>query len=99
MQINIERIKENLLKVGEIGRVEGGGITRLAYSKEFEEAAKELIDLMKKANLEVTGDGVQNIFGKRSGDNNNYPSIMIGSHLDTVPNGGIFDGEIGRAHV
>ncbi|KJS82587.1 MAG: hypothetical protein JM58_14620 [Peptococcaceae bacterium BICA1-8] len=95
MQINIDRIRENLLKVGEIGRVEGRGITRLAYSKEFEEAAKDLIDLMEKANLDVTRDGVKNIFGKRAGDNKNYPSIMVGSHLDTVPNGGIFDGALG----
>lgn len=95
MKINIERLKSNMFKVGEIGREKRGGITRLAFSQEFYEASSTLINLMEEAGLEITVDGVKNIFGKRKGIYNNLPSIMVGSHLDTVRNGGLFDGLLG----
>lgn len=95
MKINIDRLKENLLRVGEIGRTEGQGITRLAFSSEYEKAADVLKKLMRSANLEIYEDSVGNIFGKRLGERPELPTIMMGSHLDTVRNGGLFDGALG----
>lgn len=95
MNINLDRLRENLLKVGEIGRVEGEGITRLAFSKEYYEASKVLLELMRSSRLEAKIDELGNVVGKRQGLDKNLPSIMIGSHLDTVKNGGLFDGNLG----
>ena len=95
MRINKKRLKANLKNIGEIGKNENGGITRLAFSNEYYQAADKLQSLMEKANLEVKRDGIGSIFAKREGQNNSLPSIMIGSHLDTVKNGGLFDGALG----
>jgi hydantoinase/carbamoylase family amidase len=97
MKVNEKRIRENILKVGEIGKDENGGISRIAFSKEFNEASNVLISLMEEAGLEVSRDKLGNIFGKRNGSDNSLPAIMIGSHLDTVKNGGLFDGNLGIA--
>lgn len=95
MKINMDRLKKNILQVGEIGRKDGEGITRLAFSKEYYEAAKTLVKIMKEANLEVEVDPLGSVIGKKRGIRNDLPSIMIGSHLDTVKNGGLFDGALG----
>lgn len=94
MNINIDRIKKNLLNIGEIGKNSDGGITRLAFSKEYYEAVKNLETLFKEQGLEVKVDGIGNVIGRREG-NKDLPSIAIGSHLDTVKNGGLFDGLLG----
>ena len=95
MEINQERLKSNLIKIGEIGKNEKGGITRLAFSSEYYQAAAELKTLMEQAGLEVTQDELGTVFGKREGEDNSLPSLMIGSHLDTVRNGGLLDGTLG----
>ena len=93
MKINLERLKKNIIDIGEIGRT-NKGITRIAFSKEYFQALKKLKTLMLGQGLEVTVDKVGNIFGKRDGSKN-LPSIMVGSHLDTVRNGGLLDGNLG----
>jgi hydantoinase/carbamoylase family amidase len=97
MKVNKKRLRENVLKIGEIGKGENGGISRIAFSKEFDEASKILAFLMEEAGLIVLRDKIGNVFGKRSGTDNSLPTIMIGSHLDTVKNGGLFDGNLGIA--
>lgn len=94
MRVNLGRLKRNLTNVGGVGRVSTGGISRTAYSKEYFQAVNKLGKLMRDENLEVTVDRVGNIFGKRDG-RHDLPSIMVGSHLDTVKNGGLFDGALG----
>lgn len=93
MRIDKERLKQNIIKIGEIGKTDKG-ITRIAYSKEYFEALNRLKELMLEQRLEVTVDKVGNLFGKRKGLKN-LPSIMVGSHLDTVKNGGLLDGNLG----
>ncbi len=93
MEINFERLKRNIIKIGEIGKTDNG-ITRLAYSQEYNKARKELMDLMISEHLTVTIDKVGNLIGRREGKFN-LPSIMLGSHLDTVKNGGLLDGNLG----
>jgi allantoate deiminase/N-carbamoyl-L-amino-acid hydrolase len=95
MNINKKRLLENIEKVGSIGREADNGITRLAYSKEYKEASDVLKKLMEASGLEVHIDGVGNIFGRRKGLQDDLPSIMIGSHLDTVKGGGLYDGNLG----
>jgi len=95
MKINKQRIKNNLTAIGEIGKNKNGGITRLAFSSDYYKAVDSLKNLMEKANLQINQDNIGNVFGKRSGKYDSFPSIMLGSHLDTVKNGGLFDGTLG----
>lgn len=94
MIINIDRLKNNLLSLGKIGYEEGKGITRPAFSKEYEEGRDFVRNLMEKAGLFVYQDFVGNLFGKLEGKDKNK-SILLGSHIDSVPNGGMFDGNLG----
>lgn len=93
--INSERLWDRLMQLGKIGTVEAGGITRLSFSPE-ERAAKDLIaGFMKEAGLSVREDEVGNLIGRKEGKNPEAPVVLIGSHIDSVPSGGNFDGPLG----
>lgn len=94
MNINMERLQRNLINLGKIGFEEGKGITRLPYTRKYEEANQLIKDLMLQAGLEVYQDPVGNLFGKIRGKQT-QKTILVGSHIDTVPNGGMFDGSVG----
>jgi len=102
MKINLKRLKENLIELGWIGYKGDNkdlpygdkGITRLPYTEEYNKADKFVSNLMKKAGLEIHHDPVGNLFGTLSSSKNDK-HIIIGSHIDTVPQGGIFDGNLG----
>jgi len=95
VEANIERIKNDIDIVTSFNRTPGNGCTRFSYSEEDRKAREYLINEMKKLGLEVKIDGVGNIRGKYNPMNSNYPSVMMGSHIDTVLNGGKFDGLVG----
>jgi len=83
------------MQLAEIGKTDQGGITRFSFSEE-ETRAKTLVkQYMNEANLEVYEDAIGNLFGKKSGEQEEAPTVLIGSHLDTVYNGGAFDGALG----
>lgn len=89
------RIAERLAELAKIGMTEEGGSRRLGFSKE-ERQAKELVkDWMRQAGLVVREDGAGNVFGRMKGKEDDRPAILSGSHVDTVPNGGHFDGALG----
>lgn len=93
--INAERLWDRLMQLGTIGTCEAGGITRLSFSPE-ERAAKDLIaGFMKEAGLTVREDEVGNLIGRKEGKNPAAPVVLIGSHIDSVPSGGNFDGPLG----
>lgn len=94
MRINSERLKNNLLNLSKIGYEKGKGITRSAFTKEYEEASAFVMKLIEEAGLIAYRDSVGNIFGKLEGKEKNR-SILLGSHIDSVPNGGMFDGNLG----
>lgn len=94
MNINIERLKSNLINLGKIGYEEGNGITRSAFTTEYEEGRTFVGKLMEEAGLSVYQDSVGNLFGKLDGKDKSK-SILLGSHIDSVPNGGMFDGNLG----
>ena len=95
MKVNIQRLMKNLSMMGKIGINSNGGITRSCFSKEYFEALNVLEELFIKSGLKVSKDKVGNMIGYRDGKNPNAKSIMIGSHLDTVINGGLYDGNLG----
>ena len=94
--IESDRLWDSLQRLGELGRVEGsGGITRLSFTDE-ERAAKELVtSYMQEAGLSVREDAVGNLIGRREGKNASAPAVLVGSHLDSVYDGGMFDGALG----
>lgn len=95
VMINKERLWNNLMTLGKIGKHPDGGITRLAFTKEDRQSISVVAALMKEAGLAVHEDEVGNLIGRREGESESAPAVLIGSHLDSVFNGGIFDGSLG----
>lgn len=71
------------------------GITRIAYSEEDEAAHLYLASLMKEAGLEVYRDEIGTLYARLQGQDPTLPAVATGSHLDTVPQGGAYDGALG----
>ncbi|MDQ4043515.1 MAG: Zn-dependent hydrolase [Actinomycetota bacterium] len=95
IEIDADRLWSRLSELAEIGRSEGGGVTRLSFTEE-ERAAKDLVaSYMREAGLEVREDAVGNLIGRREGSDPGAPVVLAGSHVDSVPNGGDFDGPLG----
>lgn len=94
--IDADRLWDRLEKLSDIGKTEdSGGITRLSFTNE-ERAAKELVtSYMQAAGLSVREDAVGNLIGRREGKDASAPVILVGSHLDSVYDGGLFDGALG----
>lgn len=93
--INIERLSANFDDLASIGATPDGGVNRLALSREDLEARAWLASQFEQAHLEVHDDDAGNLSGVWRCQNPNAKTLLIGSHLDTVPNGGRFDGAIG----
>ena len=95
----MSRLKEFVLEVGKIGEdtesSEPKGISRIRNSKEYYEAVDKTRELMEGAGMTVTVDGVGNIHGYLKGKDPSKKILAVGSHLDTVLHGGIFDGNLG----
>lgn len=94
MEINSERLWDRIETLGAVGGMANGGVTRFAFSKEDREATDLVIQWMREAGLDIRIDPVGNVFGRRKGRKEG-PVILTGSHLDTVNNGGKFDGAAG----
>ena len=92
--INLERINRLIQGLASFGKTEKG-ITRLAYSKEDAQGQAWLINEIKDLGLNVSQDAVGNVFLRRDGIDNELPSVAMGSHLDTVIQGGAYDGMVG----
>ncbi len=93
--INAERLWADLLELGRIGGLPNGGVTRPALSAEDQQARLWLIDKMTEAGLEVRVDGIMNVIGTLKSGHPESKKMALGSHLDTVPEGGRFDGAYG----
>jgi len=89
------RLWRRLSELAEIGKQESGGVTRLSFTEE-ERAAKDLVaSYMEEAGLAVREDAAGNLFGRREGKDPDAPTILVGSHVDSVYDGGNFDGPLG----
>lgn len=95
MQTDLERIKKDLEVLATYTSTPGFGVTRSSYSKEDKQAREYLIREMEKLNLKIYEDGISTLFGRKEGTMTDAPVVMIGSHYDSVVNGGAFDGPVG----
>jgi allantoate deiminase len=94
-EIDADRLWSRLSELAEIGKSESGGVTRLSFTEE-ERAAKELVaSYMREAGLTVCEDAAGNLIGRREGRVGDAPVVLTGSHVDSVRNGGDFDGPLG----
>ena len=94
--IDAKRFERNFNAISEFGALKGGGLTRLAFSKEDLEARKFLINLIEKNGFKLKIDNVGNIFAiYDDGCEVGAKPVCAGSHIDSVPNGGFYDGTLG----
>ncbi len=94
MKINADRLRNNLESLGKIGAdPDGRGVNRFAYSKENDEGVAFVTKLMEAAGMTVELDPIGNLIGTKKGRSDRI--LLLGSHIDTVPHAGIFDGCLG----
>ena len=92
---SIERMEQRIQTLSGFGANPQGGVSRVAFSKADIEGREYIRELMEEAGLEVRLDTAGNIIGKREGSDPDLPVIMFGSHIDSVPGGGNYDGDVG----
>jgi allantoate deiminase len=90
-----EEIAERINWLGQIGRTENGGVTRLLYSDSWLEAQTAIKKKMEEMGLSARFDDVGNVFGRVEGTEERDRVILTGSHVDTVVDGGRYDGAFG----
>jgi len=90
-----DRLWRSLMELAEIGATPGGGVGRLALTEEDRRARDRFVGWCREAGLAVRVDRLGNIFARREGREPQAPPVMTGSHLDTQPLGGRFDGAYG----
>ncbi len=95
LQVNGERLWASLTELAQIGATPKGGVCRLAASDLDGEARRLFIRWCEAAGCRVAVDRIGNIFARRPGRSPDLPPVMTGSHLDTQPTGGRFDGAYG----
>ncbi len=95
MIINPERFRRSMEEMARIGATAGGGVNRLTLTDADKEARDLFAAWARDASLELQIDEVGNMFARRAGREDDAPPTMAGSHLDSVPNGGRFDGSLG----
>lgn len=105
--MSADRLKVDLVESGTIGRISPirverrgdldptNGVTRPTGTQENKNIRDYAVKRMKEAGLEVQIDEIGNIFGRKKGSKTNKGTVMVGSHLDSVINGGMFDGALG----
>ncbi|MGO1060770.1 Zn-dependent hydrolase [Planococcus sp. FY231025] len=95
MKINIERLMADIENFAKYGSQPDGGVSRTCFSKADFEVRQIFADQLKELGMDLEIDAAANIWGTFEGDGTKNKPILIGSHLDTVPNGGKFDGALG----
>ena len=95
LRINGERLWNSLMTLAQIGATPKGGVCRLTLTDLDREGRDLVLAWAKQAGLTITIDQIGNGFMRRAGRNNALPPIMTGSHIDTQPTGGKFDGNYG----
>ncbi|MGD2217431.1 MAG: Zn-dependent hydrolase, partial [Gemmatimonadales bacterium] len=95
LRVDPQRIERRIAELSEFGRNPDGSNGRVAFSEADLQAREYIISLMREAGLAVKTDAAANIIGRREGRDPEAPSIMFGSHIDAVPHGGNYDGDLG----
>ena len=95
LKINSDRLWNSLMEMAKIGATEKGGVCRLALTDLDRESRDLFVQWCEAAGCTVSFDAMGNIFARRPGRNNDQAPVMAGSHLDSQPTGGKFDGAFG----
>src|SRR4029077_21049374 len=95
VRVNSGRIGDHLKELSKFGANPQGGVSRVAYSEADLQGRNYAIGLMKEAGLDVHIDAAGNIVGTRTGSDPSLKPLLIGSHIDSVPMGGNYDGDVG----
>ena len=95
LRVDGERLWQSLMEMGEIGGTEKGGCNRLAGTDLDRQARDLFVSWCEAAGCTLSIDKMGNMFARRPGLNNDLPAVATGSHLDTQPTGGKFDGVFG----
>ena len=94
-QVDRDRVRRRLERLAEIGRAESGGWTRLSWTEEDRQAREVVTSFMREAGMTVRTDAAGNLIGRLEGQGVGETPVAVGSHIDTVVNGGMFDGAMG----
>jgi beta-ureidopropionase / N-carbamoyl-L-amino-acid hydrolase len=95
LAVNGDRLWASLMRLAEIGKTAKGGVCRLALT-DLDKQGRDLVtSWAREAGMTVTVDKIGNVFMRRKGKNDALPPVMCGSHIDTQPTGGKFDGNYG----
>lgn len=95
LRVNGPRVNQHLSELAQIGKTPEGGTHRVAYSDADLQGREYAMKLMRAAKLEVSIDAAGNIVGRRAGSDSALKPLLIGSHIDSVPAGGSYDGQVG----
>ena len=95
LRVNGTRVDAHLASLSEFGKNPQGGVSRVAYSDADIAARKWVMGLMRDAGLDPSIDAAGNIIGRRVGRDATRKPILFGSHIDSVPEGGNYDGDVG----
>jgi beta-ureidopropionase / N-carbamoyl-L-amino-acid hydrolase len=95
LRVNGQRVNAHLTELAQFGRTPEGGTHRVAYSDADLQARQYAMKLMREAKLEASIDAAGNLIGRRAGSDTSLKPLMIGSHIDSVPEGGSYDGQVG----
>jgi len=95
LRVNSDRLWQSLMELAQIGATPKGGVKRLTLTDLDKQGRDLVVSWAKQAGMTVTIDQIGNVFMRRAGTNPALPPIMSGSHIDTQPTGGKFDGNYG----
>jgi beta-ureidopropionase / N-carbamoyl-L-amino-acid hydrolase len=95
LDIDGDRLNAHLAELAQIGKTPEGGTHRVAYSDADRQGRDYVTARMREAGLDVHIDAAGNIIGRRAGSDPRLPPLAIGSHVDSVPQGGRYDGQVG----
>jgi N-carbamoyl-L-amino-acid hydrolase len=95
LRVNGDRIMRHIQLLAEFGKNPQGGVSRVAYSDADKQGREYVLGLLREAKLDVSIDAAGNLIGRRSGTASGLAPLLIGSHIDSVPEGGNYDGVVG----
>ena len=95
LRVNGDRIMRHIHQLAEFGKNPQGGVSRVAYSDADKQGREYVLGLLREARLDVSIDAAGNLIGRRGGSASGLAPLLIGSHIDSVPEGGNYDGVVG----
>ena len=94
LRIDGQRLWDSLMEMAKIGATDKGGVCRLALTDLDKQGRDLFVEWCEAAGCSIKVDKMGNIFARRPGRNNDLPPVMTGSHLDSQPTGGRFEGGV-----